>query len=799
MANKKKGGAQADGYGKPTWPEEPASFAPYNFIPFSAGSVPLRYKRKSEDGADSYFLPKFNESSSQCEEDELYTGWINYDMRVLTDIAVGDETGKVYGAGRSKDKERKFCRNRDGNLIIPGSTMRGFVRRNAEILSFSYPEFIDDVKYLFRNMVGENNNKTPKGDNAGWIYLRDGKYYIRPVKTVGGKTYFEISEKDLVSAILDRARIRANGNMNDREIEEKLQNYIADHFPELKLMYHYMSKWTKNESILQKKQNDKYLPYRMKTPFYFKQNGKSIKFCDENENGAHQAILVNSSMIDAKKHHYIVYFQETGEDIEIPLTDSNNYTLDFKKNFNKLFQKEQKDWNKEEQAKYEFYSLPDEEGWEHRKIFFYSMKDDKIAGFGPALYFRRPYKNSVKTGIRTRELSADEIDYASAMFGFIGEEKNKTGHPFSYKSRLSFQDAVLYENIPDSQMASRSLVLMTPYGTAYAMYLDQTYWKGSRRQYKIINMVTYDNEGFELRGCKFYWKRSKALVTENENESIASKFQVLPAENERHECNHVFEGKIRFENLHADELGLLLMSLRFSSTKDQNVYESYMIGSGKPYGYGKIHFENIRLFTLDDNARYSEIVPKAKEMTEKMDEFREKYINSIDKLLNASESQDEIKFEENPSIQIYRDYVLNANMDRYLSSYPAVYMCISKKDYKKCKEKKPDNYPKKVIYSDSKPLPMAYDILKKYDGSETEENNDMISGTINHLSSTWEKKHDKFFAEADGYGNRIMCRVTDPSMIDKIQAGKKIFLKINPDYDEEHKAYRADEWKLSEY
>lgn len=168
------------------------SYAPYNFIPFEEDNFVARYKSEEE-------LPKHNVIS-----DELYTGCIQYQFECKTPIFVGStENGS-------------FCRNADGKFIVPGSTMRGFIRSHTEILGFSYPEFITDAHYMNRQFASKGSRhkeymKILKEQDspdygmsgivgrivqAGSVYYDKAQqsYFIQPLKPIGKSTFIQMNE-----------------------------------------------------------------------------------------------------------------------------------------------------------------------------------------------------------------------------------------------------------------------------------------------------------------------------------------------------------------------------------------------------------------------------------------------------------------------------------------------------------------------------------------------------------------------------------------------------------------------------
>ncbi|EPS52105.1 hypothetical protein CFSAN002368_11576 [Clostridium botulinum A1 str. CFSAN002368] len=77
-------------------------------------------------------------------EKGLKTGYIDYLINVETPLFISDG-----------EKESDFFKV-NGEYRIPGSTIRGKVRSNAEILSCSYPEFIENKKLWFRGAFSKD-------------------------------------------------------------------------------------------------------------------------------------------------------------------------------------------------------------------------------------------------------------------------------------------------------------------------------------------------------------------------------------------------------------------------------------------------------------------------------------------------------------------------------------------------------------------------------------------------------------------------------------------------------------------
>ncbi len=106
--------------------------APYNFVPFS-NSILFPYGTADD-------LPSHGEWDATKK-----TGEIEIQMKAETPVFVSD------GA-----KDPHFFRTPAGKLALPGSTIRGMVRENMQILSFGLVqkgEDVDDYQIFFRNMT----------------------------------------------------------------------------------------------------------------------------------------------------------------------------------------------------------------------------------------------------------------------------------------------------------------------------------------------------------------------------------------------------------------------------------------------------------------------------------------------------------------------------------------------------------------------------------------------------------------------------------------------------------------------
>ncbi len=160
---------------------------PYDFLPFPSKWHP--YAGKGE--LSEWSLPRHD------RRDQL-SGYIQYKLRPQSDLAVEIKEGK------------------DGRLFLGGSQMRGRVRTNLEILSWSYPRFIATPPMLFRDFTGDLKssyqgkmniaNGIERSIQAGFLKQDDDGFYVVPAQKYFADKYFaSIKEHRLINVGFKRA------------------------------------------------------------------------------------------------------------------------------------------------------------------------------------------------------------------------------------------------------------------------------------------------------------------------------------------------------------------------------------------------------------------------------------------------------------------------------------------------------------------------------------------------------------------------------------------------------------------
>lgn len=531
--------------------------APYNFVSFSRKV----YEYQEEK------LTAHNDVS-----ENLITGELNYEIEAKTPVFIDDGKGH-------------FHRDPYGRFSIPGSSIRGLIRSNVQILGLaSINDDIDDYALMYRNVangaekdrynaiLGSKQLRINDGNKqygigvltnvrAGYVKNENGKYIIYQTKVDSIKkefarmNYYSLSERKVVKAYNDSKK-----NHTPFAFDAFLRNGKS-------IMQHEFTDRGFNKEVIKGRvhykgaRNQAYCPYCIEVSYELK-NEKDITAVGKPGKYKHSGYAVSTGKMNEKKVIYIVpQIDENKDTIPIPEKDVNAFRIDLNKREKTLKQFGGR----------EFFDLP-KPG--KMKCIFYIQLDGKLYfGFTPRL--RLFYDHTIKDGLNAAH-KPEILDYSKALFGY----SNNNG---SYKSRLSFSDAVVIGD--EKEEKEHSVVLAEPKASSYLDYVrPQQDGKG----------MTYNKDGFELRGIKQYWLHTKPLQSDTnpKNENVGSALRPLKQ-------GVRFSGKIRFRNLTKEELGLLLWSVQLKP-------ESWMnIGKGKAYGYGNIKLKIVDLKKIDAKEAYS--------------------------------------------------------------------------------------------------------------------------------------------------------------------------------------------------
>ncbi|ACA44774.1 TIGR03986 family CRISPR-associated RAMP protein [Clostridium botulinum] len=604
--------------------------APYNFIPFPE-KIFYRHtilpKYEEKEGKGITILPKHN-----VFKKDLKTGYIDYSINVETPLFISDG-----------EKESDFFKV-NGEYTIPGSTVRGKVRSNAEVLSCSYPEFIENKKLWFRgsfskdvlkdmykeDVLPEKTGQISDNVKAGYLTRKGDKWFITPAKQVNNKFFKEIHESKLENQDINMDKdIRNNIFMYefiDKRSNKSLWKLIGNNKNEkkeinkrIKEKGKKLSKEEKQElekeidnlksdikRLLKNNERKAFKPYYYKALYHLKDNNEiKITRVSESIKDENCGILMNSSRLNCKQNHYLIFEKDTeklAKEISKELIAQYKTSVQYR----------------QKKAEVENFEISNNDKFQNEKekpILYITDKNDeeKIIAFGFTPYLKIPYKKSVLDGIKTKKYNVEEtkkgkIDYAKAIFGFTNfnykdsKQDNNLEITKSYKGRVSFTNAKPVQECYKQVEKPVYKHLMNPKISSFQLYLKQEVNNPKK-------LKTYSSDDFELRGKKFYWLRNKH---DDGDDYEKDKRKGTPNKDQYARLYAVdkggkFKGRIYFENLYKDELGLLLMSIKpFEDAKEN-------LGQGKPYGYGKVNFQIEDIVEIDSDKRFTSLNPSLSE------------------------------------------------------------------------------------------------------------------------------------------------------------------------------------------
>ncbi len=481
--------------------------APYNFVPFSGKKPFIRYNSFSE-------LPRHDEL-----REDLKTGEIHITLRAETPVFISDG-----------EKEPHFFRGPDGRFMIPGSTLRGLIRENMQILGYGVirpGEDVEDYQIFYREMasargstggalkevyqdaLGIETRRAPNGKSfsvptkvkSGYLFCEGGEYYILPTCEM----YYRISRSD--------PSVQELGG-GDAQVVDVAYRASGERVAEL-------------------------LPLAAAMPGMTK--GK---------------LLYTGRPVGKQPNHlYLFPPPDTAAQREaVSAEDILSYRMDLEARKNSL------------KAYYnvDFWALPKE--GESKPVFF-TVSDGHLY-FGMSLFLRIGYPRSLAEGLPEAHKKLNEeneipLDYPHAVLGFASDKPGGR----AYRSRVSAGDCPLVSG--PGELPIVRAILGGPKPSYYPGYTEEG------KHYA---------EDFRLRGYKQYWLHE---VTDSSvpvgKESVGASLRPLGKGSE-------FRGVIRFKNLTEDELGLLLWALRL----DEGCFQTLGMGKPLGYGRMRLTVDSLR-------------------------------------------------------------------------------------------------------------------------------------------------------------------------------------------------------------
>ncbi|WP_031556057.1 TIGR03986 family type III CRISPR-associated RAMP protein [Oribacterium sp. FC2011] len=634
------------------------AYAPYNFIPFP--EIILDGEEISHDSVAS----------------ELLSGEVSYKIEAKTPIFIGNG-----------NKQEHFYKNSYGEYAIPGSSIRGMIRSNAQILGMSdVDDDIDNYKLMFREVANGVDKKyyneilgtkpiPIEGHNisvltnveAGILKNEDGNYVIYPVekdssfKDLEKMNYYPISEKTIISAIQESKKdnkpskfdyFKKNPYLLQHKINNIFYEYqeyemvnneriIKNHYvsmPDEKLFNEGVAEINKLIETFKEKDFKSYKIELNRIKKIFENKKHKIKdYLNEVYHPFYRLVSFESkgrlvtSVGKTGEYSRKGYLVSSGAMQEkkimyiIPIDHVKTVKISVK---DKVIREFEIDFNRRKNQLIGSSKNPDAPDYKEKKAY-YSLPESGIER--PVFYIQ----------------SGDDVEYIgfTPRLRIFYNHEIKDGFPKSKKTgnkdlckilfgytdtdnNKAYKSRVSFTDatiIKDAgECPEAGVVLGEPKPSAYLNYVE--------------NGKTYNND-FNLRGIKQYWLSDCSknwTLRENPNKSnnnnIGSTIRAL-------NTGSVFEGTIRFHNLTENELGLILWSIKLENNCWMN------IGKAKSYGFGTIQIKDIQLRCFEKTKGYDlndfDLNPFA-------NKDADDYINKYKKFLNGKLKT---TWDNNPSIK----------------------------------------------------------------------------------------------------------------------------------------------------
>ncbi|MCB9018303.1 MAG: TIGR03986 family CRISPR-associated RAMP protein [Prevotellaceae bacterium] len=524
--------------------------------------VPLSEKVYFPDWADKI--------SQDIPFEDGVSGTIELKITAETPIFVRNgHTREDADVDAKNDNYKSFSKAPDGKYFIPATSIKGAIRNVLEIISAGKMGFIGNQSFGIRDLSTNADGNfyrekiKPENIHCGWLSMSNDKYILNDCGLPWRISAEEIDRK-LGIGLDDFVR---NGNFKKDENRTAQAKYSL----------------SEGTSLVNTFSADNELRKALKVG-----NRLFVRFDKEGESGTivftgqpgerkkgNRTNKKGEKKWEGKYFEFVFPFKTENKNIEIPETTYKEFVS---------IHKESPDY-------INLWKNKIQEG-EKIPVFFMASPNKTIEAIGLSYMFKYPAFNSIFTAIRKDDLNHDKMDLTEAILG-------QTSNTNSTKGRVQFGHAFCLTTNP-IVLKERSLILSSPNPSYYPLYLG--------------NGQTWNSETIHIAGRKRYPTRNNIYQSTQGTDEMQS--HIIPLDK-----NTLFKGTIRFHNLKPIELGAIISAITF----DGNQNCRHNIGSGKPYGYGKVHIEIESLKTTETT------------------NSREEFINKFHEEVNDYQNQDAIR------------------------------------------------------------------------------------------------------------------------------------------------------------
>ena len=204
---------------------------------------------------------------------------------------------------------------------------------------------------------------------------------------------------------------------------------------------------------------------------------------------------------------------------------------------------------------------------------WYRVKSKGVIEFSMAAIGRIIYNNTVNDLVGDKYIPCDDRNNLCPACRLFGMAKNE-----GRGSLVRITDAVILDKYSSTNLDE---VTLKELGTPRTGYLP----------FYSLNGNSYDEEGANIKGRKFYWhisaaEKSKISYEENNSKNKTERnatMKLMPVDTE-------FEFDVFYNNITKPQYDELLWTLTLGNRNDECYYK---LGHGKPLGLGSVHIEVI--------------------------------------------------------------------------------------------------------------------------------------------------------------------------------------------------------------
>ncbi|MFI3212734.1 MAG: TIGR03986 family CRISPR-associated RAMP protein [Eubacteriales bacterium] len=311
---------------------------------------------------------------------QLNSGEIHVICKAETPIFIGNGKGD-------------FFKGANGKEMIPGSTIRGMVRANMQILGYGkIGNDLEDYKIYFRDMTS--------GKHTVHIGLKN--YYTAVVG---------VESKSIATAGGKKATVSLAHNVRAGYLAKKGDTYQIYPTEYIRIAAGHKDLETRKDHYLKTE------------PVWYQNDGSELSFTQVKD--WYKGVMLFTGKAVGKPNAKYIFKERTenGEVFTLTKEDILNYEVDYKMRA------------RVNQAGKQFWSLPKE--GEEKPIFY--IRHEGNTYFGMSKFVRIAHKNPISHGIPESH-NTTEPTFVEGILGYTGEHDSRS-------SRVSFGDFVLTKKV----------------------------------------------------------------------------------------------------------------------------------------------------------------------------------------------------------------------------------------------------------------------------------------------------------------------------------------------------------------